>query len=561
MAAELARDKRELAAWLRTEGKRFRRRVSGVVGLSMVATIAQVAALFLLATLAQQWVIDGQRASPGLLLGLGSALVVQLLFQRLRERFRSGLADCVQTHYQSALRRRLDERSLALIRDYSVASWQSFFTRRVSALQLYFCDYVPQTLLAVLVPLLVLVIVLPFSWLVALTLLVTAPLVPLFMWLVGMGAAVAHREHFVAIERLTGLFLDRLRARQLLQIFNRVGAERAFFNDASTNLKQRTLNVVSLAFLSSSVLDFFTTLSIALVAVFVGFSLLGEISFGHWSSGLSLRDGLFMLLLAPLFFSELRLLGRHYHSKAEALGAADELQSILDLPPLAVMPRGLPLTLPPFKVLASDAGHSILSVPGLTLGNGARILLSGASGSGKTSLLEALLGQRPVRSDTRMSRLERGDVAWLDQSPPVLPGSIRENLALGQPLDDARLLAALDDVGLGEWLSQQSQGLDTLMGDYPPLSGGQRQRLAIARLVLQQASVAFLDEPTAHLAPEQREAITVLLQRQLADRTVVWIAHGQTMNDFFTEQWQIIDGDLVLGKPPVLDARRGDDAH
>ena len=99
------------------------------------------------------------------------------------------------------------------------------------------------------------------------------------------------------------------------------------------------------------------------------------------------------------------------------------------------------------------------------------------------------------------------------------------------------------------------------MGDYPPLSGGQRQRLAIARLVLQQASVAFLDEPTAHLAPEQREAITVLLQRQLADRTVVWIAHGQTMNDFFTEQWQIIDGDLVLGKPPVLDARRGDDAH
>ena len=555
MAAEFTRDKRELAAWLRAEGKRFRRSVSSVVGLSMVATIAQVSALFLLATLAQQWVIDAQQPSPKLLLGLGSALVLQLLFQRLREGLRSRLGDGVQAHYQRALRQRLDERSLALIRDYSAASWQSFFTRRVSALQLYFCDYVPQILLAVLVPLLVLLIVLPFSWLVALTLLVTAPLVPLFMWLVGMGAAVAHREHFVAIERLASLFLDRLRARQLLQVFNRVGAERAFFNDASADLKQRTMKVVSLAFLSSSVLDFFTTLSIALVAVFVGFSLLGEINFGHWSAGLSLRDGLFMLLLAPLFFSELRLLGRHYHSKAEALGAADALQSILDLPPLAVTAHRLPLTLPSFKVLASDAGRAILDVPALTLSEGERILLSGASGSGKTSLLEALLGQRPVSSEGSMYCLERGDVAWLDQSPPVLPGSVRENLTLGQPRDDTRLLAALDDVGLGEWLAQQPLGLDTLMGDYPPLSGGQRQRLAIARLVLQQARVAFLDEPTAHLAPEQREAITALLQRQLADRTVIWIAHGQEMSEFFTGQWQISDGSVVVGK------QRGGNAH
>ena len=541
--AEQARDKRELAGWLRAEGRQFRRAIAGVVGLSMVASVAQVVALFLLATIAQRWVIDSQPASPALLVGLGTALLLQLLFQRLREWQRSRLADGVQAHYQQALLKQLEARSLALIRDYSVPTWQSFLTRRVGALQLYFCDYVPQTLVAVLVPLLVLVVVFPFSWLVALTLLVTAPLVPLFMWLVGMGAAVAHREHFLAIERLASLFLDRLRARQLLQVFNRVEAERAFFSDASADLKRRTMKVVSLAFLSSSVLDFFATLSIALVAVFVGFSLLGEIGFGHWSSGLNLRDGLFMLLLAPMFFSELRLLGRHYHSKAEAQGAADALQPVLDLPPLDITARALPLSLPKLSVMAPGGGE-ILAVPALTLQRGEHVLLSGPSGSGKTSLLEALLGLRPMHSDGELHCLDRREVAWLDQSPPVLPGSIADNLSLAKPLPEAQMRAALREVGLDEWLAQQPDGLQTAMGDYPPLSGGQRQRLAIARLVLQQAQIVFLDEPTAHLAPAQREAISQLLQRQLADRTVIWIAHGQSPSQFFTRQWQIIDGRL-----------------
>ncbi len=545
MAAETARDKRELAAWLRAEGKRFHPSILGVVGLSMAAFAAQVSALFLLATIAQCWVIDGQRASIDLLVGLGSTILLQLVFQHLREHLRSKLAFQVEKHYQCALRAQIEARSLALIREHSVASWQSFFTRRVAALQRYFCDYLPQTMLAVLAPVFILLIVLPFSWLVALILLVTAPLVPLFMWLVGMGAAVAHREHFIAIERLTSLFLDRLKARQLLQIFNRITAEREFFNEASIDLKQRTMKVVGLAFLSSSVLDFFATLSIALVAVFVGFSLLGEINFGHWSAGLSMQEGLFMLLLAPLFYSELRLLGRYYHSKAEALGAADELQAILDLPELNIEPGTLPLALPPFRVLASDGGCELLRVPALTVNEGDHILLSGPSGSGKTSLLEALLGQRPVACETPLQCLQRRDVAWLDQSPPVLPGSIRENLNLGQVHADAQLRTALDNVGLGEWLAQQRDGLDTEMGDYPPLSGGQRQRLAIARLILQQPRVALLDEPTAHLAPQQRAAITDLLQQHLATRTLIWVAHGQAPTAFFTRHWQIRDKNLT----------------
>ncbi|PIE38975.1 MAG: ABC transporter ATP-binding protein [Gammaproteobacteria bacterium] len=544
-ASALSGDKTTLSAWLRAEAGRFAKSQRLLVVLTLLAILLQFAALWMLSDFAQTWLMDKQPLEPGQFIVFAVLWGLQLSMLRIRDAVRSRFADRVLQYYQSALHQKLDERSLALIRQYSTAQWQSFFNRRIPALKQYFTDYRPQIYLSVLVPLVVILIVLPISWLVALILFITAPLVPLFMILVGMGAAAAHRSHFVALERLGSLFLDRLRARQLLTVFNRVNTERGFFQNASSELKARTLKVVSMAFLSSSVLDFFATVSMALVAVFVGFSLLGEVTFGHWSSGLSFQEGLFLLLLAPLFFAELKTLGRLYHQKAEAEGAADELRSVLSLAPLAVTPTELPLSIAPCEVMSVDGAQRIVSLPALVLHKGDKVLLSGASGNGKTTVFEALMGLRPISGAASMACLKRDDVAWLDQSPPVLPGTVRENLLLGEQFDDDKLRGVLAQVGLSEWLSNLDAGLGTPMGDYPPLSGGQRQRLAVARLLLENPGVVLLDEPTAHLAPAQRDSITELLTRHLADKTVLWIAHGLSIDDFFTHHW-LVDESGVL---------------
>lgn len=544
-ASALSGDKTTLSAWLRAEAGRFAKSQRLLVALALTAMSAQFFALWLLSGFAHSWLMEKQQVTSAQFLFFAALWAVQLLVLRFRDRLRSRFGDRVIEHYQSALHQKLEERSLALIRQYSTAQWQSFFNRRIPALKQYFTDYLPQTYLAVLVPFVIICIVFPISWLVALILFVTAPLVPVFMILVGMGAAAAHRSHFVAIERLGSLFLDRLRARQLLTVFNRVSSERVFFEEASSELKKRTLKVVSMAFLSSSVLDFFATVSMALVAVFVGFSLLGEVNFGHWSSGLSFQEGLFLLLLAPLFFAELKTLGRLYHQKAEAEGAADELRSVLGLAPLSVSPTALPLSRPACDVLSVEGTQRIVTMPNLVLRKGDKVRLGGVSGSGKTTVFEALMGLRPVDSEVTVPCLKRDDVAWLDQSPPVLSGTVRENLLLGESAHDEELYQLLKQVGLSEWLDKLTAGLETEMGDYPPLSGGQRQRLAIARLLLQNPDIVLLDEPTAHLAPTQRDSIIALLTAHLENKTVIWIAHDLRLDGFFNQHW-FVDSAGVL---------------
>lgn len=196
----------------------------------------------------------------------------------------------------------------------------------------YYARYLPQMTLAACVPLLIVITIFPINWAAALILLGTAPLIPLFMALVGMGAADANRRNFQALARLSGHFLDRLRGMETLRIFHRGQAETDNIRDASQDFRQRTMEVLRLAFLSSGVLEFFTSLSIALVAVYFGFSYLGELNFGHYGAGVTLMAGFLTLILAPEFFQPLRDTGTFYHAKAQAVGAADSLKTFMETP-------------------------------------------------------------------------------------------------------------------------------------------------------------------------------------------------------------------------------------
>lgn len=272
--------------------------------------------------------------------------------------------------------------------------------------------------LAVCVPLLIVAAVFPSNWVAALILLGTAPLIPLFMAMVGMGAADANRRNFQALARLSGHFLDRLRGMETLRIFGRGEAETESIRAASQDFRQRTMEVLRPAFLSSGVLEFFTSLSIALVAVYFGFSYLGELDFGHYGTGVTLAAGFLALILAPEFFQPLRDLGTFYHAKAQAVGAADSLKTFMETP-LAHPERG-DIELATKDAVSIEAHDLIITSPegkvlagplNFTTAAGQRAVLVGRSGSGKSSLLNVLSGFLSYRGSLRINGFELRDLS------------------------------------------------------------------------------------------------------------------------------------------------------
>lgn len=530
--------------WLNTHIRTFSAAIHFVVALAAAKFILQMASLYLLSDIVAQYLIESRRPDAVTFYGLAGVLLAQMLLLAYHDKKKLTLAGEVANYFQQHLTQQLQRGSLAVIRDYSIARWQSFYIHRLPALQSYYSEYITQQRLATLMPVCVLLVVFPISWLAALILLVAAPLIPLFMWITGKGAAAAQQRHFIALERLGSIFLDRLQARRLLHVHHAVDRQQQYFHTAAEALKQKTLDVLRVAFLSSSVLDFFATVGMALIAVFVGFSLLGIITVGSWQSGLSFQEGLFALLLSPLFFSELKNLGRCYHLRAEALGAADAIEAVLNRPCGATATCSPPLILHELT-LSTAQKTPLLFARQLTLNLGDHVLLQGDSGSGKTTLLEVLLGMRSA-SARALCTLEREQVTWLSQQAVILAGSVRENLMMGMPMAERCLYERLDQVGLREWVSQLPQGLDTPLGDHPPMSGGQQQRLAIARVLLFDNPVVFLDEPTAHLGEAQADAIIALLQQHLHHKTVIWVSHELSGGSFFNKRWCIdAEGELT----------------
>ena len=416
-------------------------------------------------------------------------------------------------------------------------------------LETYLVDYRLQRWLVATLPVLVLLLILPISWLAALVLIATMPLIPLFMWLVGKGTVALQQRHILALDRLGSLFGDRLLGRQTIRLHNAGAMEIERFSRASESLNDRLAAVLRVAFLSGSVLDFFSTLSIALVAVFTGFALLGEVRIGFYGQQPPLSEALFLLLIAPAFFSELKVLGQLYHSRSDALAAAAAWGDVIadPSPPAENAEPGagaLPLRVDDAAVLALE-GHELLHIDHLELKPGDRILLRGPSGTGKTALLEALAGLRQLHGTLGIGgaahsslAAPRDQVLLLEQEPTLFPGSVAMNVGLGLHSDEA-IRSSIRRVGLGDWLAALEQGLATAMDDTPMLSGGQRQRLALARLLLFRPLVILLDEPSAHLSPDERHEINELLQELLSDTTLVWASHEALPERWFTRTWTV----------------------
>lgn len=498
---------------------------------ALLAGLCTLAQMGLLAWLVAALIGDSRPVASltPVFLGLLGVLVVRGLAQWGQERaaFEAGLR--VRERVRESLLDHLAALGPVRLADRHNATLGQQLVEQVEALDGYFSRFLPQLRLIMLLPPVILAVVAYLDWLAALLLLLSAPLIPLFMALVGMGAERLNREQFVAVSRLAGHFLDRVRGVSTLQLFNRTRASIDEVHAAADDYRRRSLKTLRLAFLSSAVLEFFASVAIALVAIYIGFGLLGYIRFGP-ADELTLFSGLFVLLLAPEFFQPLRTLSQHYHDRAAALGAADGLIELLKQPVPALPEAGADVTAPPRITLRGvSLEHTgrgrVLGPLDLDLAPGECLVLVGPSGSGKSSLLQLLAGfVEPAEGTATVE--PRGPSAWMDQSPWLIQGSLADNLRVVAPgADDAALEAAIDKAHLGEVVAALPQGLATPLGERGfGLSGGQGQRLALARVFLSRVPLVLLDEPTAGLDASTEAAIVEALHTLRRDGVTLVIA-------------------------------------
>jgi thiol reductant ABC exporter CydD subunit len=441
-------------------------------------------------------------------------------------------------------------------------------TEGVEALDAYYSQYLPQLALAALVPLMLLVAVFPRDTLTGVVLLVTAPLIPLFMYLIGTLAESVTRKQWQALSRLSAHFLDSLQGLTTLKMLGRSRDQVRAVDRVSQKYRDATLSVLRVSFISAFALELIATLSTAIIAV--------EISLRLLNGGIPFQEALFLLVLAPDFYLPLRTLGVRFHAGAAGIQAARRITELLaaPLPPEPAVPTAAPA--PPWTVRFEDisytypgAAEPALSEVSFELRPGEHTALVGASGSGKSTLLRLLLGFiRPDSGRIWVGGMPldaipveewRSCVAWVPQEAFLFSGTLRSNLRMARPeASPAAVEAALVGAGLARTVESFPLGLETLTGEQGALlSGGERQRLGIARALLKDAPLVLLDEPTAHLDPALEAELTGSIQVLSRGRMVLTIAHHLS-TVALADRVVVLDGGRVVQTGAYTDLSAAD---
>ncbi|MGO4390862.1 thiol reductant ABC exporter subunit CydD [Variovorax sp. M-6] len=429
----------------------------------------------------------------------------------------------------------------------------SVIAEQAEAVVPYLVRYGPARWRAMVVPLVIVAVVAVLSWVAAVVLLVAAPLIPVFMAIVGWRAKAASEAQMIEMGGMNGFLLDRLRGLATLRSLGAVDATARRLGEAAQSLRSRTMAVLRIAFLSSAVLELFSALGVAMVAAYVGFHLLGTFEFGTWGRSLSLGEGLFILLLAPAFFEPLRELSAVWHDRAAgeaALASLDRLAHGGVALPGASAASGRPDSAPGPRdgapsvrvrgLCFSHAGEdAFFENYELRVAAGEHVALMGPSGSGKTALLSLIAGLVPAQrgeiliddvplADDTVAAL-RGRMAWMGQKPHVFGASVQANVALGRAgvpaaqVEAAMRFAALDGV------AQARPGIALGEGG-SGLSGGEAVRLALARVAAHpEADLLLVDEPTAHLDSETAERVADALMHLARGKTLIAATHDPVL--------------------------------
>ncbi len=527
--------------WLNAATRRIRRPLAASAALTALLALSSIAQAWVLAAVLAPVALD--RAAPRRLAWLALAFALLAMLRVAvsvgARRAAFGAAQTLARGLRAEVLRDAQALGPYGLRERASGDLITRLVDGIEAVLNYVARYLPQTASAVLVPVLILVCVFPADWISGLVLLLTAPLIPLFMALVGRAAGKASEQRYSQLTRLGAAFVEALGG---LVTLRQLGAAERFAQRLDREGEQYrvlTMQVLKLAFLSSLALEFFATVSIAMVAILVGFRLL--------SGEMQLRQGLFVLLLAPEFYAPLRALGGLRHTRMDALAAARSLAAFgaeaTNPPAAAVRGRSAILAGPPeirieglsFGYRGRDAG---LRDCAFSIAAGRVTALVGDTGSGKSTLIQLLLGfaapeaGRILIDGVDLAGLDpaqwREQVAWVPQNTHVFEGSVRDNLALAtESADESAMRRAAARSGFDEVVARLPRGWDTQLGERGlGLSGGQLQRLALTRALLREtARVWLLDEPTAHLDADSASRIDAIIAESAGSRTVLVVAH------------------------------------
>lgn len=550
-----------LLSWLKQHAKKYQSNLRASILTGFILTLFMIAQAALLATILQKIIIEQVNFSEVLIYFL--LLIVILLARAIliyfREKINFALGRKVRNQIRQDLINQFEALGPAYLNQSTTGALSTLVIEQVDNLQDFFAHYLPQMRLASMAPIIICIAILPFNWAAAAILFCTAPLIPIFMILVGMGAADINRRHFKALAYLSGHFLDRLKGLSTIRLFNQGEKQANEIKKASEDFRVKTMQVLKMAFLSSAVLEFFASISIAVVAVYFGFSYLGEFDFGSYSGSVTLFAGFFALILAPEFFQPLRDLGTYYHAKAEAIAAADNIETFLTQKSTKQQFDNATATID-FNdslqtieadnlIVLSSENKPIVGPLSFTLKAPFKLALIGTSGEGKTSLMQVLLGFLPYQGSLKINGIEfnqltlsswQKQISWIGQNPYLINGSIRENILLGNPnATDQQLASVISQAQLAEVIAKLPNGLDTQVGeDAIRLSVGQAQRIALARAMLKPCQLLILDEPTASL---DKQTVQNLEHHNIATNSIT-ITHQNEDLHSYDSIWQLSKG-------------------
>ena len=540
--------KKESYHWLIKQSRIVRFWLNTSVILGIVNGLLVIAQAAILAT-----VIDRVYLHQASLAQLSHLLILLLVIIFLkaaciwcREISGFNTADLVKKEIRTNLYNNLLEEQPDNLAKRKAGALTTTLIEKIEALHNFYCDYLPQMTIVVLLPLIILALVFSYNWIAGLILLITGPLIPLFMALVGMGVEVINQRHFKSLSRLSAGFLDILQGLTTLTYFNKARTQIKSIQTMSESYRIKTMQVLRVAFLSSAVLELFSTVAIAMIAVYLGLGLLGLVHIGIPETGISLQKAFFILLLAPEFFMPLRQLGTFYHARAEAIAAADELFKLDEKNKASITHRPQEIAPSIIKSLQFsnvcfeyNDNKPIINHLNIKLIFGECVAITGPSGVGKSTFLKLIAKlQTPTTGSIFINEMDlsnidteswRTNIAWLMQNPYLFHDSISANIGLAKSnAKKAEILQAALAADVQSFTQSLPNGIETLIGEkHLGLSGGQAQRVALARAYLKDAPIILLDEPTAHLDQDNKTIILQALSAWKKKKLIVIATHDK----------------------------------